>query len=129
MKSFTARTIRGAGRGKGLQYPTINLDLRDVPADIEDGIYACLAILDDEANTRNAVVHVGPRPVFQDDRSFEVHLLDSDVQTSPEQVTVTLIGERIREIRDFPSVDALTQAIKEDIVAARAMLSTHASGD
>ena len=123
--TFSAQTIRGAGRGtKELQCPTINLRLSDVPSALNHGIYACLVRIENEQLLRNAVAHYGPRPVFEDDTSFEVHLLDEAPDEPPRQISVTIVGERIRDVRDFPSADALKQEMKRDIAKARAMLSS-----
>ncbi len=60
MTSFQARVIRGAGRGKSLGTPTLNLDRRDVPEDLEEGIHACLVKLHGKPPTDNPST---PRPI------------------------------------------------------------------
>jgi FAD synthase len=127
MLTFSARAVHGAGRGaKEVGYPTINLDIRDVPDELKEGIYACYARLDGEATEYAAVAHYGPSPVFNAGISFEVHLLSHTPALSPQRVQVSLLEERIRPIRDFPTVKDLTEAIGQDIEAAHAMLSARA---
>lgn len=66
-------------------------------------------------------MHYGPRPVFNDDVSWEVHVLDRTIETPPETVTVTIL-ERLREVRDFPSKEELMAQIGTDIEQVRAIL-------
>ena len=117
--SFTARVVTGAGRGKLIGTPTINLDTLDVPPEMDEGIYACRAIIDNK--NENAVLHYGPRPVFKDTSSCEVHLLDRTLEKTPEMLTVEVI-QFLRDVRDFPSVDALKKQIGKDIDEVRAIL-------
>ena len=71
-------------------------------------------------------MHYGPRPVFQDSSSCEVHLLDETIVKAPKEVTVEVV-HRIRNVRDFPSVVALMREIEEDITAARGILALSSS--
>ncbi len=114
--SFTARTIRGSGRGRDLGVPTINLDLRDISKDLKEGIYACFV------QGLPAVMHYGPRPVFRDTPSCEIHLLDADIHSPPPEVTVEIVT-RLRDVRDFPSEEALKAQIDLDIDKARRIFS------
>ncbi|MDD5470075.1 MAG: riboflavin kinase [Candidatus Peribacteraceae bacterium] len=115
MISFTAATTTGAGRGKGLGTPTINLNLEHVPAALEEGIYACMA------NGQPAVMHYGPRPVFRDSTTCEVHFLDTTPPPDLAELSVQVL-ERIRDVRDFPTPDALKKQIEADILHARAVI-------
>lgn len=118
---FTARVVSGYGQGKVLGVPTLNLDLSEIPPGIPDGEYACRVHLGDAAEWLAATVHSGPRPVFDQGASFEVHVIDRDVPVSPATVEVALV-QYLREVRDFPSVDALKVAIADDIRRSRAIL-------
>jgi len=123
MTTFSARTVHGAGRGRrDLKCPTINLDLRDVPAQLSEGIYACEAIADNGGKFEQAVMHYGPRPVFRDSVSCEVHLLDSVPRGKPETLAVRVVA-RIRGIEDFPTPQALREKIEDDIARARVLLT------
>lgn len=111
--TFTARVVHGAGRGKHLGSPTLNLNLDDVPSALEDGVYACWV-----EGQRAAVMHIGPRPTFGDMRSCEVHVLDEAIEEAPERINVDVIV-RLRDVKTFDSPEALRQQISEDIAAAR----------
>lgn len=122
MHAFSAHVISGSGRGKPLGIPTINLDLKDVPESLEEGIYACRVIIDD--HSYSAALHYGPRPVFGDTPSCEVHLIDECVTLNRPTLTIEII-ERIRPVQDFASKDALIEQMQRDIAACRAILAAH----
>lgn len=121
--SFTAHTESGRGRGKDLGVPTLNLVLADVHPDLEDGIYACFAMIN--GRRMRAAMHLGPRPVFKDSKTCEIHLLDASLPSPPPAVTIDVVG-RLREVHDFPSTEALQRQMQKDINDARAMLDAHA---
>ncbi len=118
---FTASTTHGAGRGKRIGTPTINIKLKDVPKGISHGIYACYATIEDKKYP--AVAHYGPRPVFKDSETFEVHLLDTSIEYFPEQLTIELI-QFLRNVQNFPSTQALLEAIQNDILAAKSVFQS-----
>ena len=115
---FTAKSIPGSNRGKSIGCPTVNLSLDDVPNELEEGIYACIA------NAHHAVMQFGPRPTFDDTPSCEVHFLDLEPDSAPESLEVKVI-EKIRDIEKFESTEELIAKIQEDIKRARAILSAH----
>lgn len=116
---FAARVITGAGRGKKIGTPTMNVHLDDVPKELKEGIYACRVQLGvGEKGWTDAVLHYGPRPVFKDSLSCEVHILDQLIHNPPEKITVEII-KRLRSVQDFPSPEALKEQIEKDIEEAR----------
>lgn len=123
---FHGRVITGAGRGKTIGTPTLNIDLNDVPAMTEDGIYAGWAQLD--GTWQMAAIHYGPRPVFHDSESFELYLLDTTVDTAPESLEIVLI-ERLRDVLNFPSKEDLMTQIADDVTQTRAILEAHGTPD
>lgn len=119
---FNARTVTGAGRGKDIGTPTINMNLADVPPDMPHGIYACWAKVD--GRWIEGALHYGPRPVFKDNVSCEVYLLDVNVERLPERVEIRTAGY-LRPIMDFPSPVELITQIQDDVTRTRAMLAKH----
>lgn len=136
---FSANIVTGSGRGKRLGSPTINLNLAEVPEELEEGVYACYAFVNHERKTNNerrypAVLHYGPRPTFDGSRSCEVHLIEkfpiSNSQfpsksqaPSPKPQTVTVeVVERLRDVEKFESESALKAQIAEDIAQAKTIL-------
>jgi FAD synthase len=112
--------VRGAGRGRSLRAPTLNLDLRDVPAELAEGIYACTASWGG-GPAHFGALHYGPRPVFKDTVACEVHVLDQVIDKAPERVTVQVV-ERLRAVKDFPSKEDLMKQIQEDVRQVRDIL-------
>jgi FAD synthase len=66
-------------------------------------------------------MHLGPRPVFKDVRSCEIHLLDADID--PPLMVEVLVDAYLREVCDFPSVEAMMEQIETDISQAREVLT------
>jgi riboflavin kinase/FMN adenylyltransferase len=118
----------GAGRGRGIGVPTINL----VPPDPRkllppDGVYAVWVVIGSGgrgAGSRyGGMMNQGPRPTFGDAaRTLEVHLFDFAGDLYGETVTVAWV-ERLRDVRAFPSRDALVAQLERDRAAARASLN------
>lgn len=113
---FSAHTVSGSGRGKDLKVPTINLDMSEVPAGIEDGLYACTINSDTPA-----ILHYGIRPTFEDTPSCEVHIIDADITDAPDELNVEIV-QKIRETQKFDSADALMEQMQKDISTARGIL-------
>lgn len=124
ISTFTAGVVRGAGRGKTLGTPTINLDPEALASIGRQGIYAVWAIID--GDRLPAVMHAGDRPVFDDTPSVEVHLLDSAPEHVPEELTVEVM-EYLRPIENFASIEELQAQIARDILLARATLGLDAA--
>ena len=68
-----------------------------------------------------ASIHHGPRPTFNDTRSCEVHLIDTELPSPPESIDVEVV-ELLRPITTFPSPEALTKQMMEDIARTRDIL-------
>lgn len=124
---FTARVIPGAGRGKKLGSPTLNLHLEDVPAEFQEGVYACTASLNQKLYP--AVLHFGPRPTFDGSRSCEVHVLEvlgARFQVL-EQLTIEVM-KKLRDVKKFDSVEELKTQIAKDREQAKQILSVEDRG-
>ncbi|MDD4318956.1 MAG: riboflavin kinase [Candidatus Peribacteraceae bacterium] len=118
---FTARVVPGRKRGRTIGTPTINLHLKDVPAELAQGIYACFTWLDDER--KEAVMHYGPRPVYDDTISCEVHVPGEAIPDAPDALRIHVVAF-IRDVTDFPLREVLQEQIKSDIKVAHAILSS-----
>lgn len=117
--TFTARVVEGAGRGRTIGSPTLNVSLQDVPKSMREGIYACRVR---RGNKRLlAAMHFGPRPVFHDTRTCEIHIIDHSPVRRPSRLTVDVV-KRLRSVRDFPSVDALKRQIARDVEKTKKVL-------
>lgn len=124
--TFSARTIPGAQRGRAMGYPTVNLEMADVPHELQEGIYACFAIPEDGPRLP-AAMHYGPRPVFKAGVACEVHCIDVLLDALPSTLKVEVI-ERLRDVENFPSPEELSRKITDDVQRARAILHKQCSG-
>ena len=117
------RVVRGAGKGRDLGWPTINIDSPNelIPA---HGVYVTLVRFEDSTGSlvvQPSVSNVGVRPTLHSDSktTVECHLLDFDRDIYGMAVSVQFL-ERLRGERAFPSLDALRAQIGADVAAARA---------
>jgi riboflavin kinase/FMN adenylyltransferase len=130
------RVVRGAGRGRAIGVPTINLAPPD-PRKLlpPDGVYAVWVTVGQRATLKDSLtvagngqryggmMNQGPRPTFgEHGRTLEVHLFDFAGELYGETVRVEWI-ERLRDVRAFPSREALVAQLERDRQAARASLN------
>jgi len=117
--------VRGAGRGRGLGFPTANIaaegELRPAL-----GIYAARArVLDGElaGQVHAAALSVGRNPTFSSaaDVSVEAYLLDFDGDLYDRRLRVE-VGERLRDELKFDSVAALVAQIDRDVARVRQLV-------
>lgn len=117
-----ARVVKGAGRGKKLGVPTINLDpsvlLRTSAGsagDLKEGIYVCRAYLPDPFW---GVMHFGPRPVFGEaEVTWEVMLFDYKEGEVPSIIDVE-IYKYLRAVMNFETPNLMLLQIEKDIAEA-----------
>ncbi|HLQ59345.1 MAG TPA: bifunctional riboflavin kinase/FAD synthetase [Gemmatimonadales bacterium] len=122
------KIVRGAGRGRTIGVPTLNLEAPD-PRKLlpPDGVYAVRVKLQGRGKGEGAVfggmMNQGPRPTFGEQaRTLEVHLFDFDGELYGETVDVAWV-RRLREVQAFPSREALVAQLERDRQAARATLN------
>jgi riboflavin kinase/FMN adenylyltransferase len=105
--------VPGAGRGKGLGFPTANLL---TPAGIQlpgRGVYAGRALL--EEGSWPAAVNVGINPTFGGEPlHVEAHLLDFDGDLVGKVLAVEF-WQRLRDEQRFDSAEDLAVQIAEDV--------------
>ncbi len=125
--SFRGTVVRGLGRGRHLGFATANIEAPGPDKLLpREGVYVVRAYV--RGQLRDGVLHLGPRPVFQDaPPSIELHLFDFDQELYGEDVRVDF-WERLRDIHAFASVPALVDAIREDCDAAQAWLKRAGAG-
>ena len=107
---------RGCGRGKGLGFPTVNLDTGSVliPA---DGTYAGAYIVSGRIGP--AAINIGASPTFhQNVPGVEAHLVGWEGDLYGETVTI-VFSRRLRPERAFPGAEALSSQIARDVEETR----------
>ncbi len=108
----------GAARGRGLGFPTANLDGIDnlIPG---DGVYATLAHLGGGGPPVPAATHIGPNVTFGEQiKKVEAHLLDFDGDLYGRTVELDVL-ERVRATRKFEGLDDLLAQIRADVGRVR----------
>ena len=136
--SLRAAVTRGAGRGRTIGVPTINLTPPD-PRKLlpPDGVYAVWVQVatatdgherggegggEDAGERYGGMMNQGPRPTFGvHARGLEIHLFDFRGDLYDTVVTVEWV-RRLRDVQTFASRQALVDQIERDAVAARSAL-------
>ena len=108
---------RGAGRGRGIGFPTANLTTENElipPA----GVYATTATIGGIVHP--SITNIGMRPTVGDvDKlTVEAHVFDFDKDLYDSRIRLAFV-QRMRDERPFPDVDALRAQIEADARSAR----------
>jgi len=111
----------GAGRGRKLGIPTINLADVSLRKQLPpDGVYAVR--VEWRGGQAGGMMNQGPRPTFGDDeRTLEAHLFGVDADLYGEWVRLEWVA-RLREVRQFATPAELTRQLERDHAAALAAL-------
>ena len=111
--SVSGRVVRGAGRGRTIGIPTINLG--EIPSEKlfpPDGVYA--AWVETPGGRFGAMLNQGPRPTFGDSgRTLEAHLLGFSGDLYGAWVRIEWV-ERLRDTRKFESSEQLVAQLAAD---------------
>ena len=117
---ITGTVVKGKNRGGPLLgFPTANLktDAELIPG---PGVYAVR--LSTGGKLHNGVTNIGFNPTFGNGKlSIETHILDFSGDLLGFPIRLMFVA-RLRDERQFPSVEALSRGIAEDVTAARAIL-------
>ena len=114
------RVEPGAGRGKGLGFPTLNLKLAS-GQDVRHGIYAMR--IDVDGHSHPAAGYVGSRPTFgEGEPVLEAYLLDFAGDLYGKEVEAEFIAF-LRPDQTFATPEALSMQMREDCEQARAILA------
>lgn len=120
---FSSFQIKGKGRGKGIGFPTINLDI-PTHFEMKDGVYAVIVGI--EGRSYSGALHYGPIPVFNEtEKSLEIFLLDVVEANFPVIKNKTIevdVKRYIREIISFSNPKALAAQIQQDVEDIRNVL-------
>jgi riboflavin kinase/FMN adenylyltransferase len=131
--AIRGKVVRGAGRGRTIGVPTLNLAPPD-PRKLlpPDGVYAVrVRILESGAGIPGpgsrllgGMMNQGPRPTFgEETRTLEVHLFDfAGGELYGETVHVEWVRQ-LRAVQAFASRDALVAQLERDRQAAQATLN------
>lgn len=112
MYSFQAKVVKGQGLGRGLGFPTANLNKLNLPIDY--GVYAAEIKLAGLAY--GGLMHYGPKKTFGGEVSCEVYLKDFHKNIYGRTLEVK-VGRKIRGVRKFKSTLQLKKQIENDLRA------------
>ena len=114
--SFSGKVVRGKGLGKGLGFPTANLD---VILNIDEGVYygTCIKNRKEE----KIVMSVGINPTFND-KSVEVHILKKYSEDFYDDILFVNVKGFIRKMNKYNSIEELISAINKDIKISEYLL-------
>ena len=108
---ITSRVERGRGEGRGLGFPTVNMDA-DGLSHLKKGVYRCALQIGDELFS--GVANVGTCPTFKE-RSVhaEVNIIDFEGDLYGRLIRVFFL-DFLREERRFESIESLILQINVD---------------
>jgi riboflavin kinase/FMN adenylyltransferase len=120
--SVTGTVRPGDSRGRLLGFPTINLGSPH-PRKLlpPEGVYAVL--VHTPRGPFGGMMNLGTRPTFGDTTvTLEAHLFDADVELYGATVKMEFVA-RLRDVRRFPSPEALVAQLRADESHARRALT------
>lgn len=120
--SLFGNVIAGKKIGRELGYPTANIDPLNelIPG---NGVYAARTLVDGQ--WIDSAVFIGTRETFDcHQHVIESYLMDFEGDLYGKDLEVILI-EKTRDIRPFPSREALIEQIRKDVAQIRQLLSQH----
>jgi riboflavin kinase / FMN adenylyltransferase len=121
--SVSGKVVQGAGRGRTIGIPTINLG--EVPGNKlfpPDGVYAVW--VETPAGRFGGMLNQGPRPTFGEaTRSIETHLFGFTGDLYDRWVKLEWV-ERLRDTRKFASATELMTQLATDRLRAQEVLRT-----
>jgi len=121
------RIVPGAGRGRTMQVPTVNLQPENelIP---KMGVYVTRVSLDD-GPFLDAVTNIGVRPTFDESElTIETFVLGGNVPPGAQRARLDFLY-RLRDEKKFPSPEALKQQIALDVRRAQKLFRTLASSE
>lgn len=113
------KVVKGQGIGKKELVATINLESENYLNPYE-GVYAGFVRIDDEEHLHPAVLFVGHRVSTDGSFAIEAHILNETIEAC-HKASVSFV-HFIRKNKKFDSIDALREAITDDIKKAKILL-------
>jgi riboflavin kinase/FMN adenylyltransferase len=106
---ISGRVVKGAGLGRKLGFPTINLDVEG-----ESGVFLTRVFMD--GVVYRGVMHRGE--AFGRGYSCEIYLLDFEGDVYGKKVVVE-VGRKIRDTKKFSDTEELKEQIAKDVATER----------
>ena len=117
---YSGTVAHGLQNGRTFGYPTANVTGVTPPLELAPGVYA--AKVRARGSEYGAMLYVGTRPTLGlSESTLEIHLFDFDGDLYGTSLEFALFG-KIRDERQFPSVEALVEQIRRDEAEIRELL-------
>ena len=112
--------VKGAGRGKGLGFPTANLDVCDTLVVPRDGVYfGTVSIMEDDGSLLPAIINIGDNPTFGISKKWiEAYIIDFDKRIYDKEIKIKFLDRHRDEVK-FNNSDELIDQIRKDVRQAR----------
>lgn len=106
--------VHGREKGRNIGFPTANIKVDNEQLLPKNGVY--LGKLYFNSNEYLSMVNIGHNPTFNhvDNVSVEAHIIDFSGDLYDQNVRLELY-DRIRDEKDFDSIDALINQLKQDV--------------
>src|SRR5215469_2972125 len=120
--SVSGIVASGAGRGRSLGVPTLNIPLPPARKLLPpEGVYAVR--VQTPSGPRGGMLNLGPRPTFDDPNVLlEAHLFDTEGDFYGAYVRIEFVT-RLRDVRRFRDAAALQTQLRHDAAQARRALA------
>jgi riboflavin kinase / FMN adenylyltransferase len=120
MQQFIGKVVQGSGRGTVIGTPTINIQPTTM-VKLPPALYIGYADIHAGLQHTPVMIHIGMRPTFNDTFSYELHCINTVIDTHEPFITVYVV-QQLRDIQTFPSAEALQSQIAKDIALAKTIL-------
>ncbi|MFD5434302.1 riboflavin kinase [Kitasatospora sp. NPDC127067] len=122
---LSGTVVHGAGRGRGLGFPTANIAAEPGTPVPPPAIYSGWLARRATGTVHRATISIGTNPTFCDTSEIhtEVYCHDAPGDLYGERVDLWFVA-RIRDTERFASVDELLLAAREDVRRSEALLDS-----
>ncbi len=118
---LTGKVITADKRGRTLEFPTANLDIKPQQALPGNGVYATITQVDGKQFA--SATNIGTRPTFGNGKKWvETYLLNYEGDLYSNEIRVEFV-QKLRDERFFASSEELTSQIGRDVQEAKAILA------
>ncbi len=115
--SLTGKVVKGAGRGKGLGFPTANIAVAKDKLIPKHGVYS--GMIKTAKLMRKAAIFIGSRPTFgKESFAIEAHILNFRGNLRGKTIRIDIL-KRLRDEIHFSDVEKLKEQIREDVNSIR----------
>lgn len=115
IKHFTGTVVHGEKVGRTLGYPTANIDIKKEALSLPPGVYAAWVIIEEKRYQGALVILDKPWKV-------EVHIIDMEPKDLYGLTIDIDVKERVSDILEFSSLDALKKKIEQDVEIIKELL-------